>query len=128
MAEPQVAFKAADYDALIKFYDNTSDAVVKDLMHDQTNSPRLDDSIVFKPGSSSWDLAQSATTKLKALATGFNAQYKTLESRYGDFAVQLTGARDVFDDTDNLANYSAQDFVTNYLGEANVIGRPEKKK
>lgn len=127
MADKELAFKAADYDRLIKFYDDTSDAIVKNLMHDSTNGPRLDDSVVFKPGSASWDLAQSATTKVKALATGFNAQYKKLEAQYGDFAIRLTGARDVFDDTDDLANYSAQDFITGYLGEANVVGRPPKK-
>jgi len=127
VAGKEVAFKAADYDRLIKFYDDTSDSVVTLLMHDSPNGPRLDDSVVFKPGSASWDLAQSATTKVKALATGFNAQYKKLEAQYGDFAIRLTGARDVFDDTDNLANYSAQDFITRYLGEANVVGRPPKK-
>jgi hypothetical protein len=127
VADKQVAFKAADYDKLIKFYDDASDAIIRDLMKDSTNGPRLDDSVVFKPGSATWDLAQSATTKIKALATGFNAQYKKLEAQYGDFAIKLTGARDVFDDTDDLANYSAQDFVTRYLGQANVVGRPPKK-
>jgi hypothetical protein len=128
VAEKEVAFKAADYDRLIKFYDDTSDAVVKNLMHDSTNGPRLDESVIFKPGSATWDLAQSATTKVKALATGFNAQYKKLEAQYGDFAIKLTGARDVFDDTDDLATYSAQEFITGFLGESNVVGRPPKDK
>lgn len=126
MADTEVAFKAADYDKLIKFYDDTSDAIVTNLMHDSTDGPRLDESVVFKPGSATWDLAQSATTKVKALASGFNAQYKKLEAQYGDFAVKLTGARDVFDDTDDLASYSAQEFISGYLGESNVVGRQPK--
>ncbi|TQS40623.1 hypothetical protein [Cryptosporangium phraense] len=125
--DKQLAFKAGDYDKLIKYYDDYSDAIVRDLMHDSTNGPRLDESLVFKPGSTGWDLAQSATTKVKALATGFNAQYKKLEAQYGDFAVKLTGARDVFDETDDLANYSAQEFIQGYLGETNTVGRPPKK-
>lgn len=127
MAGTQVAFKKDDYDRLIKYYNDAHDGVKNELERDHDSvTPRLEEGVIFKPGSGSWDLAASASSRVKSLATAFSNQYTGLGKRYTDFAKQLKGARDVFDDTDDLAQMSAQDFVTNYLGKANVIGRKPK--
>ncbi len=118
-------FDKAHYEQLIRFLTDVDDNLNHDpqalgvganLKLDSTLGSRL------HAGSQKWSVVQGFTDRAKSFGTSANARYTETESSVRTFATALNNAKDVFDETDDLATYDASKFVNDY---PDVGGTPD---
>lgn len=111
------AFDRGQYDNLIAWVDG----VDKDLntnIAKPKSGVRLDATLgsgIF-PGSGSWPPAAQYYTNAKAFGASVAARYADLSKDWEQFITALKSARDVFENTSDLAHYNASKFVTEFPG------------
>ncbi|GAA0556121.1 hypothetical protein GCM10009533_62390 [Saccharopolyspora spinosporotrichia] len=109
------AFDRSQYERLIKAVDSVDHSLSQQFLKPGTDI-RLDESLGSRlhVGSDSW----SAVTDFINAANKFGTSVDTINEKFSDdwrgFIKALNAAKDVFDDTNNLANYSAQKFLNDY--------------
>lgn len=111
------SFDKAHYNQLIAYLNGVDESINKepialgpsaDLKLDATLATRL------KPGSTNWDVAKNFATQAGTFGNSAHARYTGVEQEVRTFMTALVNAADVFDDTDDLANYDASKFRQEY--------------
>jgi len=109
------AFDKGQYDNLIAWVDGVDQDLEKNL-----NKPRpgvrLDDSLGggIRPGSPDWNVAARFVSKATEFGKSVVERYADLDKDWEQYVMALRGARDVFETTNNLNNYSAAKFLNDY--------------
>ncbi|SOD74978.1 hypothetical protein SAMN05892883_4175 [Jatrophihabitans sp. GAS493] len=120
-----VKFDKASYLKLIAFVDGVNnDADTRFLR--ATAGMSLDDTLSSRlhPGSPAWDQASRVLTASDIFGTSVNTQIGTWVSNGRAWVNALNKATDVFENTDDLAAYSADTFVSAYPGVGTSSGSP----
>jgi hypothetical protein len=106
------AFDKDQYDKLIKFVDGV-DQELNQNIRKPSAGVRLDATLgsgIF-PGSGNWGPAKALYDKGIAFGTSVADLYKQLDQDWEAYVTALKDARDVFEDTGNLATYGATEFA-----------------
>jgi hypothetical protein len=111
------AFDRGQYDNLIAYVDGVDQDLNTNLAKPKPGV-RLDATLgsgIF-PGSGNWPPASLLVNAGKAFGTSVAARYADLSKDWEQFITALKGARDVFENTNDLVNYDASKFVTEFPG------------
>jgi len=111
------AFDRGQYDNLIAYVDGVDHDLNTNLAKPKAGV-RLDGTLgsgIF-PGSGSWPPAALLYNNAKAFGGSVAARYTDLSKDWEQFITALKGARDVFENTNDLVNYDASKFVTEFPG------------
>src|SRR5262249_24925468 len=104
-----VKFDKGQYERLIGFL-NSSETTLSQQVMIQPNSEVDFTDPRFLPGSANWHPADHLAKKVQALSTSIFDRLGEVDTEYTNFADALVEAKKVFEDTDDLANYSAAQF------------------
>jgi hypothetical protein len=109
------AFDRGQYDNLINWVDGVDQDLNKNI-----NGPkagvRIDETLGsgIQPGASNWTPAANLINNAKNFGKSWVDQSGTLSKDWEQFVTALRGARDVFENTNDLTNYSATAFLTDF--------------
>jgi hypothetical protein len=110
-------FDKAAYEKLITYLTSVDDNInanpsalgtTAELKLDTTLSTRL------KPGTKNWPVVQNFTTAAGTFGDSAHQRYVAVEQEMRTFVNALNSAKNVFDDTNDLATYDASKFTGNY--------------
>jgi len=109
------SFDRSQYDRLIRTIDGIDNSLSEqflkpgvDIHLDETLGSRI------KIGNSAWTVVSDFTAAAGKFGTSIDQQNEGFSDDWRDFIAALNEAKDVFEDTNNLANYSAKDFLEDY--------------
>ncbi|MGH3380326.1 MAG: hypothetical protein ACRDP6_36890 [Actinoallomurus sp.] len=123
------AFDKGHYDQLIKFLADVDNDVNTNPQALGTSAALKLDSTLntrLKPGSQDWSVAKDFATRAGSFGNSAHTRYTAVEQDVRTFTTALKGAEDVFENTDDLANYDASQFVDDYpdVGMPPTTGTP----
>lgn len=105
-----ITFDKAQYDKLIADLVALEDS----LKHDATkHGMPIDEEFNPVPGTAAWVLAD-LQTKGKALGASVKKLDGTIADQLDNFITALKNARSIFDETNDLAQFSITDFLSEY--------------
>ena len=105
-----ITFDKTQYDKLIADLVALEDS----LKHDATkHGMPIDEDFSPVPGSAGWVLAD-LQTKGKALGASVKKQDLSIQEELDNFITALKNARSIFDETNDLANFSITTFLSEY--------------
>lgn len=113
--KPITAFDRSQYERLIRAIDEVDHGLVKmflkpgsDIRLDSTLGSRL------KIGNSSWAAVKDFTTNATNFGTSVDSFNRKSSKSWQDFIDALNEAKDIFEETDDLAKYGAEKFLNEY--------------
>jgi len=109
------AFDRGEYEKLINFV-NSVDRDLNTNLAKPRPGVRLDDTLGggIYPGSQNWPPAKALTDSAKAFGRSVEERYAELSKDWEQYLTALRNARDVFESTNDLSNYGASKFVTDF--------------
>jgi hypothetical protein len=125
----QITFDENKYNQLIKAMDDLEHG----LLHRATTSDAavLDNEILLQPNNQKWDAAITLVTKGKEFGGSVEQQNEQLRQAIVKFRNALVAAKNVFKETDDLATYDINKFVSEYpdfnAGGGLTTGTPPPK-
>jgi hypothetical protein len=108
-----VKFDKGQYERLIGFLTSGETTLSQQVMIQPNTEVDFTDPR-FLPGSANWHPAAHLAEKVKALSTSVFDRLSEVDTEYTNFADTLAEAKKVFEDTDDLANYSAAQFTEKF--------------
>ncbi|PPK70915.1 hypothetical protein V5P93_002774 [Actinokineospora auranticolor] len=107
-----ITFDETKYNQLIAVLDDME----HDLLHEATESPTnpLDGDFELQPGTQKWDAALDLVNKGKGFGGSVEQQNEKMRQAIVRFRNALVAAKDVFKETDDLAQYDITRFVAEY--------------
>ena len=109
------AFDRGQYDNLINWVDGVDQDLTKNINKPKAGV-RIDATLgsgIF-PGSSGWTPAANLVANAKAFGQSWVEQSGAISKDWEQFVPALRGARDVFENTNDLTNYSATTFLNDF--------------
>ncbi|HVQ90905.1 MAG TPA: hypothetical protein VMU51_07690 [Mycobacteriales bacterium] len=109
------AFDRGQYDNLTNWVDGVDQDLTKNINKPKAGV-RIDATLgsgIF-PGSSGWTPAANLIANAKAFGQSWVEQSGALSKDWEQFVPALRAARDVFENTNDLANYSATAFLNDF--------------
>lgn len=106
-------FDQARYELLIGFLAGSESTLSQQIMIQPNSDVDFKDPL-FLAGSAGWHPAAHLTEQVKALSTSVFDRLGEVDTEYTQFADALVRAKKVFEDTDDLATYSAAQFSEKY--------------
>jgi hypothetical protein len=106
-------FDKGQYERLISFLTSDETTLSQQVMIQPNSEVDFTDPR-FLPGSTNWHPAAHLAEKAKALSTSIFDRLGEVDTEYTNFADALAEAKKVFEDTDDLAHYSATQFTEKF--------------
>jgi hypothetical protein len=119
------AFDSGQYDKLITWVNGVDDDLVK-YINGPSPDVRIDATLGsgIHPGSPNWPPAKRFLDKATEFGKSWIEQSDALDKDWHQFTVALSGARDVFEDTNDLTNYNATTFLKDHPDVSGANGGP----
>ncbi len=109
------AFDRGQYDNLTNWVDGVDQDLNKNINRPKSGV-RIDETLGsgILPGNTSWTPAKNLVTNATAFGKSWIEQSGALSKDWEQFVTALRGARDVFENTNDLTNYNATTFLNDY--------------
>jgi hypothetical protein len=112
-----ISFDKEHYDWLIRYLNSVDDGInTTPTALGPTAGLKLDPTLstLLKPGSQNWDAAKNLITQAGTFGGSAHTRYTTVEQDIRTFVKALKDAEGVFENTNDLANYDAGKFQSDY--------------